>query len=123
MNRIERDLSPLLFVKQRLGVRRSLDHADQGLGQQVAVETALEQIVLRPPLHCQLGDLLVLRRDQDQDGQPGRCLEQSIERPDSIAVGQKEIDQDRRKGTGSSFILRRQSREALGATAHPLDFE
>src|SRR6185436_18479811 len=106
---VERDLCALFFVEQRLCVRRALDHAPQGLRQQVTVEAALQEIVLRSALYRQLGDVLILRSAQDQDRNLGRRPKEPIEGLDSLAVGQEEVDQDRRYAVRSFLAFPRQA--------------
>ena len=105
---VERDLRALFFFEQRLGVRRALDHAAQGLRQQVTVEAGLQEIVLRSMLYRQLGDVLILRSTEDQDRNLGRRAKEPIEGLDSVAVGQEEVDQHRRYAVRSVLSVRRQ---------------
>ena len=120
---VERDLCALLFLEQRLCDRRALDHAAQGLRQQVAVEAGLQEIVLRSMLYRQLGDFLVLRSAQDQDRNLGRGAKEPIEGLDSVAVGQEEVDQYRRDAVRSLLSFPRQAFQALGAASDPFDLE
>ena len=122
---VERDLRALLFFEQRLGVRRALDHAAQGLRQQVAVEAGLQEIVLRSMLYRQLGDVLILRSTEDQDRNLRRGAKEPIEGLDSVAVGQEEVDQHRRYAVRSLLFCfpSSESFQALGTASDPFDLE
>ena len=85
---VERELSALPFLEQRLGDRCALDHAAEHLRQQIEVQTLLQQIILRSMLHRQLGDSLILRAAQDQEGDLGRGAKQPVEGRHAVAVGQ-----------------------------------
>src|SRR6185369_12617634 len=81
---VEGDLCAFFLFEQRLCACRAPDHAAEGLRQQVTVEVALQEIILRSALYRQLGDVLILRSTQDQDRDPGRREKEPIEGLDSV---------------------------------------
>ena len=74
-------------------------------------------------LYRQPGDVLILRSTQDQDRNPGRCEKEPIERLDSVAVGQEEVDQHRRDAVRSLLSFPRQAFQSLGTASNPYDLE
>jgi hypothetical protein len=46
-------------------------------------------------LHRQLGDFLILRSTEDQDGNLRRGMKEPIEGLNSVTIGQEEVDQHR----------------------------
>ena len=122
---VERDVCALLFLEQRLRDRRALDHAAQGLRQQVAVEAGLQQIVLCAMLYRQPGDILVLRCAEHQDRNLGRCAKEPIERLDAWLSGRKRSTNTAAMPSVFAFPLSfaDQSFQTLGAASDPFDLE
>jgi hypothetical protein len=74
-------------------------------------------------LYRQLGDFLVLRSNEDEDWNLGRCAKELIEGLDSTAVGQEEIDQHCGYIGPFSLSFAGQSVQTLGTASNPFDLE
>ncbi len=107
-------------------VRRTVNHAVEGLRQQVSVEAVLQEIILCSTLYRQLGDILILRGAEDQDRNLRRGAKDPIEGLDSLAVGQKEVDQHCRYVIGPARFraeIRGQSFQAGSQMPDPNNLE
>ena len=101
-------------------LRRARQHGCHGLRQRVSVEAILQQIVLRAALDGQPGDVLVAQAAQDQDRNVRRGAEEQVERLDSLAIGQEEVDHGRRDVFAP---LTEEPFYAVAASTHPLDVD
>ena len=72
----------------------AFDGVADGAGQQPAVHLALDEIILRAVPDGVDGELFVGQSGQDDDGHVGRLGENGLERPESPAVGEIEVQQD-----------------------------
>jgi hypothetical protein len=72
-------------------------------------------------LHCQPGEILILRSAEDQDRNLGRGAKESVESFDSMAVRQEEVDQYRGDTVGSAPFFAGQSPQTRGAAVDPFD--
>ncbi len=118
-NRIERNLRTLLCFMERFGIGGPLDHAVDGLRQQVRIEAGLQKIILRTPLYRELCKRLILGRTENQNRDARDCTKHPFERLDTLAVGQMEVDEYGVDVEGCG--LPRQPLDRCAAASDPLD--
>ena len=95
-DRVERDFRALLFEEQRLFRRLALDDVPKGTRQRIAVEVGLLEIILGAALDGLPGDVLIVRRTDDQDRDVRRRPPDLFEARDALAIRQAQVEQDGR---------------------------
>ena len=78
--------------------------------QRRALESALDQVVLRAQLQRLHRPLLVVEAGEDDDRQVGRALARPQQRVEALAVGQAEVEQDDVEISSARRERRRQRR-------------
>lgn len=76
-----------------LCIGRSVDHAVDGLREQVRIEAGLQKVILRAALYRELRKILVLGGTENQDRNAWGCTMNSLERLDTLSIIQKQVDE------------------------------
>ena len=114
---VQGDFGARCSLEQRLLRRSALDGGTESSRKEMAVDMITQQIVLSAELQGPPGELLLVRRTEDQDWYVGCGPQDLLDAHEADVVGYAEIDQD---GRDAASI---QSVETSGQPSHPFDGE